>query len=202
MKILITAATKFELEGITDSLESSYSFNTLVTGVGMTTTAFNLGTHLAKNKYDLIVNVGIAGAFNYDLQLGDVVEVISDQFSELGAEDGDSFLSLADMGLTTEKGILEANHSITHSLLKVNGITVNKVHGNEISIQQIVERLNPDIESMEGAAFFYACSRIEVDCIQIRAISNYVEKRNRNAWQIELALSNLANELKQILSHT
>ena len=52
-------------------------------------------------------------------------------------------------------------------------------------------RLNPKIESMEGAAFFYACRKAGVPFIQIRAVSNYVEKRNRDAWQIGLAVKNL-----------
>jgi futalosine hydrolase len=199
LKILITAATKFELEAISDSITSDHSIDTLITGIGMTATAFHLGTHLAKNQYDLVINVGIAGAFNYDLQLGDVVEVEHDQFSELGAEDGDSFLNLYEIGLSNENALLSASHSIEHSIKKVTGITVNKVHGNENSIKQIIKRLSPDTESMEGAAFLYACKMNKVNCIQLRAISNYVEKRNRNAWQIELALSNLANELEQIL---
>jgi len=43
------------------------------------------------------------------------------------------------------------------------------VHGNDDSIAAIVERLNPQLESMEGAAFFYACRELKVPCIQIRA---------------------------------
>lgn len=206
MKILLTAATVFELEGILDLNSFDASVSTLVTGVGMTATAFSLGKHLANNSYDLVLNVGIAGAFNYELELGEVVEIANDQFSELGAEDDESFLSLVDMGLAAPNdfpftnSVLNARHNVTHSLKKVQGITVNKVHGSESSIQKVVERLKPDVESMEGAAFLYSCLMNNQDCMQIRAISNYVEKRNRNAWQIELALSNLAQELKQILS--
>jgi futalosine hydrolase len=44
---------------------------------------------------------------------------------------------------------------------------------------------------MEGAAFFYVCRQLNVPCIQIRAVSNYVEKRNRDAWNIPLAIKNL-----------
>jgi futalosine hydrolase len=44
---------------------------------------------------------------------------------------------------------------------------------------------------MEGAAFFYACRQMNVHGMQIRAVSNYVEKRNREAWNIGLAIKNL-----------
>jgi futalosine hydrolase len=46
---------------------------------------------------------------------------------------------------------------------------------------------------MEGAAFFYACRQFNIPCLQIRAVSNYVEKRNRDNWDIPLAIKNLNN---------
>jgi nucleoside phosphorylase len=55
----------------------------------------------------------------------------------------------------------------------------------------VTERLHPQVESMEGAAFFYACKQMDVPCIQIRVVSNYVEKRNRDNWNIGLAIKNL-----------
>nr|MBA3901986.1 futalosine hydrolase [Bacteroidota bacterium] len=76
-------------------------------------------------------------------------------------------------------------------LSKVKGISVNQVHGEEKAIEKVVQRLNPDTESMEGAAFFYACFSEGLPCVQIRAISNYVEKRNRENWDIPLAVKNL-----------
>ena len=46
---------------------------------------------------------------------------------------------------------------------------------------------------MEGAAVFYACKMNNVPCLQVRAISNYVEPRNKENWQINLAINNLNN---------
>ena len=85
------------------------------------------------------------------------------------------------------------------TLREVSGITVNTVHGNEKSISGIIERLNPDIETMEGAAFFYVCEKEKQPCIQLRGISNYVEKRNREAWNIPLALKNLTATVKELI---
>ena len=45
---------------------------------------------------------------------------------------------------------------------------------------------------MEGAAFFYVCSMEHIPFIQLRAISNRVELRNRKAWKMDLALANVA----------
>ena len=73
------------------------------------------------------------------------------------------------------------------------------MHGNETSIDRIVERLDPQLESMEGAAVFYACRQAGVACLQIRSVSNYVEKRNRDAWKIGLAVKNLNTFAESLL---
>jgi futalosine hydrolase len=168
-------------------LKSQISY--LITGVGMVATAFALGTHLVANKYDLVINLGIAGSFDRSIALGEVVEIIEDTFSELGAEDDDCFLSLTALGFG-EITYRPKGHPFLN-IRQVRAITVNKVHGNEASIDRIVERLDPQLESMEGAAVFYACRQAGVACLQIRTVSNYVEKRNRDAWKIGLAVKNL-----------
>ena len=166
----------------------------LITGVGMVATAFALGRHLAANQYDLIINLGIAGSFNRQIAVGSVVEVVEDIFAELGAEDDKDFLSLSKLGFGEERFKASAritDYKVIESVQQATAITVNTVHGNEASIQSITQRLNPQLESMEGAAFFYACQQAGVPGMQIRAVSNYVEKRNRENWQIGLAIKNL-----------
>jgi futalosine hydrolase len=81
----------------------------------------------------------------------------------------------------------------------VRSITVNTVHGRDESIAAIVDRLSPQIESMEGAAFAYACTISGVRYAQVRAVSNTVERRNRGAWQLDLAIRNLNDTALQIL---
>lgn len=85
------------------------------------------------------------------------------------------------------------------NLPPVSGITVNTVHGNSDSIKKVVRRFHPDIETMEGAAFFYACSQQKIPCLQIRAVSNYVAMRNKSAWNIPLAVKNLNETVIKIL---
>lgn len=222
MHILIVAATEGEIGLLKESqskenqesrarkqdsksevseLKSQISY--LITGVGMVATAFALGNHLANNKYDLVINLGIAGSFDRSIALGEVVEIIEDTFSELGAEDDDCFLSLTALGFG-EITYRPKGHPFLN-IRQVRAITVNKVHGNEASIDRIVERLDPQLESMEGAAVFYVCRQAGVACLQIRSVSNYVEKRNRDAWKIGLAVKNLntfAAELLNVLRNT
>ncbi|WP_295674144.1 futalosine hydrolase [uncultured Mucilaginibacter sp.] len=169
----------------------------LITGVGMVATAFALGRHLAANKCDLVLNLGIAGSFDRNIAIGELVEISQDTLAELGAEDDGEFLPIEKMGFgeatfypTTQLTDLY-NLFNNFNLKNVSAITVNTVHGNEASIKKVSERLNPQLESMEGAAFFYACKQMDVPCIQIRAVSNYVEKRNRDNWNMGLAIKNL-----------
>jgi futalosine hydrolase len=47
---------------------------------------------------------------------------------------------------------------------------------------------------MEGAAVFYVAMKMNIPCIQIRSISNYVERRNRESWKIKEALESLTKQ--------
>jgi len=210
MRILVVAATieeVFSLKSgvlsqeseinIDDSGLKTKDFELLITGVGMVATTFALTRHLTTASYDLVVNLGIAGSFDRGIALGEVLEITQDTFAELGAEDDNAFLAIDEIGFGT--GTYHPTTKIadlynlfnTFNLKQANAITVNTVHGNEASIKKVAERLNPKLESMEGAAFFYVCNQMNVPCIQIRAVSNYVEKRNRDAWNIPLAIKNL-----------
>jgi futalosine hydrolase len=213
MRILIVAATQEEIKDLiydlritiydslhgdrlaiqTDSKIEMPKCEILITGVGMVATAFALGRHLTNNNYDLVVNLGIAGSFDRNIPLGELLEITEDSFAELGAEDGDEFISIEKLGFGTNtyKSSTTISEFSNLNLKQANAITVNTVSGNEVSIEKITARLKPQLESMEGAAFFYACREMILPCLQIRAVSNYVEKRNRDNWKIGLAIKNL-----------
>jgi futalosine hydrolase len=160
----------------------------------MVPTAFGMARQLGNHTYDLVLNLGIAGSFDRNFHLGDVVEITEDTFAELGAQDDEAFIPIDTLGfgesVFTPTTSLEEIYP-NFFLKKAKAITVNTVHGHEPSIQKVQQRLNPQLESMEGAAFFYACRQMNVRGMQIRAVSNYVEKRNREAWNIGLAIKNL-----------
>jgi len=225
MKILLVAATRAECEplltGLADPGNSArlslrnHKADVLITGVGMVATAFALGQRLASEEYDLAINAGIAGSFDFNIKLGEVVLIREDIFAEQGAEDGDDFLSLTQLGFGEVSHYAVDGHRGTElvpqdllnfkaleQIRKVKAITVNKVHGNELSIAKTLSRFNAQVESMEGAAFFYACNQTRTPCIQIRSISNYVERRNKEKWNPGLAIKNLNDLLYRFLVTT
>lgn len=205
-KFLIVAATKQEIQPLinhfklTVSSEDGLSTNEnetdpsiLITGVGMVNTAYNMGRH-SRHVFDHIINVGVCGAFYRDLKLGEVVVVIEDTISEMGAEDDNLFIKYADMnlgGTNVYKHQIRFQNPSMDLLKKVNGITVNKVHGNENSIKNVSSLFEAHVESMEGAAFFRGCNGLSENYYQLRAVSNYVEKRDKSKWNMPLAINNL-----------
>ena len=222
-KITIIAATKMEIEplithfpfkiissNLLEFLYNDTNIHILITGMGMLSTAANLAIYATQNERDLFINAGIAGAFDRNISIGTVLFVESETYGDFGVEDGDEFADFFDLGFLDKKedafqyGKKEAigeikNHPIIKNLKKVNSITVNKVHGNPKTIESLLKKYQPDIENMEGLAFYYVCYLLQKDCIEIRSISNYVEKRNKENWDIKGAIKNLNQTLFDLL---
>ena len=184
--------------------------NVLVTGVGGMATAWALKRWLYENqKPGLAVNAGIAGSFAEKFDVGDVVIPVSDCFADLGMEINGRFVSLGEAGLINpseypfENELIIADNIYVRKALSVlpvaSGATVNTASGTTGSINRLKERFNPDIETMEGATFFYICAVEKIPFLGIRAISNKVEPGTRKTWDIALALDNLAVKLNEVL---
>lgn len=205
MQILVIAATSFELQPFLEVASTYDRCDTLITGVGMVATAFALGRALHEKKYDLLINIGIGGCLDRHVEIGSVIQVVSESFVELGAEDGHNFIPIDQLGYGKSKfsSCLLADKELRLPFLKQGeGITVNKVHGHTESIEK-VQKLHPNslVESMEGAAVFYAADKMTVPVIEIRGVSNYVEKRNRATWNIPLAIMNSNKALIKTLEY-
>jgi futalosine hydrolase len=196
MRILLVAATAPEIAPLL--ADSRPGLDVLVTGVGMVATAAHCSRAFATSRYDLALNVGVCGSFDPTLAPGAVVHVTTDRLAELGAEDDTHFVTIQELQLLGEDefpfegGALRNRYPPSNpaiaSLPAVSAITVNTVHGSEASIARVVARFRPQVESMEGAAFMYACLIQQVPFAQVRAVSNIVERRNRAAWKITEAI--------------
>jgi futalosine hydrolase len=174
----------------------------LTAGVGMVATAGRCARALATARYDVALNLGVCGSFDAALGPGSVVHVVRDRLAELGAEDGDGFLTLADLRLEGDDEFVNDAPPACRALAElpaVTGITVNTVHGDERSIAAVVARCQPQVESMEGAAFMFACRLSGIPFAQVRAVSNVVERRNRDAWKMREAIDSLGAAAVRIL---
>lgn len=225
MRLLIVSATYMEIAPLVAKLKfisendqrmklytsGKHEIDVLITGVGMVATAAWTTKALCSKKYDIALNFGVCGSFDKSLEPGKVVHVLADRFADMGAEDDEKFLSLAELNLLGENEFpfmwgqlvnqAVPNEECILNLPGVNAITVNTVHGNTNSIAKTVLRWNPHVESMEGAAFFYCCMIEKIPCAQVRAVSNFIEKRNRDSWKIALAIKNLNEKAIEIIAN-
>jgi futalosine hydrolase len=182
----------------------------LISGVGSVSTSWSMMRWICQNgRPDLAINGGIAGSYKDEILTGDVVMPESDCFADSGIEDGDNFYTLSEGGLIGsddfpyKNGLLLADKTyfgkLNNIIRPVKAITVNAATGSEKTKSILEKKFNPDIETMEGATFFYICSQENIPFIALRAISNKVERRNRNNWKIPLALGNLSEKLIEVL---
>jgi len=216
VRILIVAATALEVAPILVRMEpmqtldarmktythGRHEIHVLVTGVGMVATAAWCSRALARTAYDLALNVGVCGSFDPAIQPGTVVHVVSDRLAELGAEDGETFLTLDELQLPGESAFTNAAPPLNPGLEQlpaVTGITVNTSHGNERTIALVIDRFKPQVESMEGAAFMSACLIDKLPFAEVRAVSNLVERRNRESWRMGEAIQNLGATALRII---
>ena len=104
MRILLVAATAPEIAPLLAHRRPDV--DVLITGVGMVATAAHCSRALATSRYDLALKVGVCGSFRPSLSPGAVVHVESDCIADLGAEDGDAFLTVHDLQLLAPDAVV------------------------------------------------------------------------------------------------
>lgn len=218
MRILLVAATFFEVKNFTKhpvengkpqkvEINSNHSIDIIITGVGAVPTAFFVTRFAA--DYDFVLNIGIAGSYCKSINLGQVVVVAQDCFGDYGIDDNGNFISLMQAGLLDQACLIKAD-IMTNSWIerincitkykKVIGLTLGTASGSTTAIDRVKSTWNPDIETMESAAVFYACLILNKPFLCLRAISNMVEPRNKQNWRIQDAISNLHHEVLNIIN--
>lgn len=205
MRILVVAATEME---ISTTISSVDSIDYLITGVGVPNCIYQLQKKLMQQRYELVIQAGIAGTFTDQFPLGETVVVKKDLFADLGFYENQQMKSLFDAGFQSHdshpysKGWLENEHEILNriKLHKANAITVNTVTDDRHIIKAYKNKFEAGIESMEGAAFHFVCLMEGVSFLQIRALSNWVGDRDKSNWKIKTAVENLNFHLKEIIA--
>ena len=202
MNVLVVAATEFE---IAPFILDDQTADILITGVGSPTCMYALTKRLQQRKYDFVIQAGIAGTFKNAFPLGETFFIKSDAFADLGIYENESYFTLFEKGFTDpnalpyKNGWLENPTENIFSLVSAKSITVNTVTDNFSQTLLFTKKYDPDVESMEGAAFHYICIQENVPFLQLRSVSNFVGERIKTNWKIKESITSLNENLSRIV---
>src|SRR5215218_7739678 len=169
MRLLLCAATQFELEATITFLNKHPEYKTkvdvLITGVGLTAATYQLTRTILSEKPRFIIQAGVCGSLDNYLSHGDVVVVENESIGDLGVAENGSFSSLFNLGFVQlnhepwTNGRLCNNISFLQKtgLTIVDGVTINEITTSAERINFYKQELKANIETMEGAALHYVC---------------------------------------------
>lgn len=200
-RLLIVTAVQAERDAITAAVP------VLVGGVGPAAAAAATSAALAVaahegTPYDVVISAGIGGGFT-PLVAGDLAVASAIVFADLGAETAAGFRPISALGFGIDR--YEVDPTLAVQLAEVTGghlgaiLTVATVTGTAATADALSEH-HPDAvaEAMEGAGVAAAAVQHGVAFAEIRAISNLVGPRDRDAWQIPAALAALGSAVAAI----
>lgn len=176
---------------------------TLVTGVGPTETTVRLTRFLSitQEKVHAVINFGVGGAYlqaNTDRQpqLLDICLAEQEVLGDLGIclRDGVDYLPAA----LTGEVVFQLDSALhRHGREIFEGLGISLFSGNFITVSAITatrqrgamlhQRWQGLCENMEGAAVARVCREFSIACLEMRAISNFVEERNPENWRLREA---------------
>jgi len=210
MKVVITAATTGEWQPAFDKIGNRYKtdqrFQLLFhcSGIGMLSSAVALTKLVYEEKPDLIIQAGIAGTFGTSKQIGKVFAINQEFLADTGVMENGIWKDVFDLKLVKssvspfKKRSLPNPFLTNYNLLKtpvVDAVTVNQVSTAASAIEQIQQKYQPALESMEGAALHYVGNLYKLPFLQIRAVSNVVGVRDKAQWKIAESISALNQTL-------
>ncbi len=172
------------------------------TGIGAVNTAQALTVALQEIDPELVLQIGIGGAYlGSGLDKGDLALATEENYGDLGVITPAGWSPADEIGipiLSTDRDyyntypldpalVAKAQHILEHSgECAVQGpfVTVQQCTGREDMGNELAARFNAICENMEGAAAAHICTLYAVPFLELRAISNRVEDRNKDAWDI------------------
>jgi len=176
------------------------------TGIGLVNTTHALTVALQQIKPDLVIQTGIGGAYlQAHLNVGDLVMASEENYAELGVITPKGWHPANEIGipvLKTDRDYYNTyplnTNLVTDAQNALQNVQEKVVVGPFVTVQQcsgrtdigngLAQKFNAICENMEGVAAAQICLQYQVPFLELRAISNQVEDRNKEAWNIPLSL--------------
>ncbi|PZP52552.1 MAG: futalosine hydrolase [Pseudopedobacter saltans] len=211
MRMLVLAATEKELEKCRNHFQKEGKYNLIqfrTIGVGAVSATFYTQLYIGQHRPDMVILGGIAGSFDKEITLGQTFLVQSEIQATTGVEENGIWKDVFDMGFVQKdqhpyKNTLLINpfleEEVDLGLPLAKAISVDEITTDNQRQQTYLEKYQPLLESMEGAAFHFVCLQIGVPFLQIRAVSNYVGERDKSKWDFAKAFANLNDNMIRII---
>ncbi|MER7882116.1 futalosine hydrolase [Streptomyces fimicarius] len=217
MRVLVVTAVPVERNAVTRAfggapetvavpgaeLHRCGAFDVLAGGAGpaaaAAATAFALAAGAsAPVPYGLVVSAGIGGAFTPLTPLGSLVVASDIVAADLGADTPDGFLPVTALGFGRDR--FAPPPALVRDVAAAAGaaagpvLTVSTVTGTaERAAGLLAAHPGALAEAMEGFGVAEAAARAGVPVLELRAVSNAVGPRDRDAWRIGDALAALTD---------
>ena len=192
-RILIVTAVEAEADAVRRGLPSDapHGVTVLVGGVGSAQAAAATSRALALDPdYEAVLSLGIGGAFPGKAEPGALLLARRVVAADLGADSPAGFLSVDELGFgssTLDGGRVPGLDAVVGTIL-----TVNTATGTDERSAELMARHPQAVgEAMEGYGVAAAAALADLPFAEVRAVSNLVGKRDRDAWRLDLAFAAL-----------
>ncbi|MFC9856892.1 MULTISPECIES: futalosine hydrolase [unclassified Streptomyces] len=214
MRVLVVTAVPVERDAVTRAfgataevadvpggeLHRAGAFDVLAGGVGpaaaAASAAFALASAPPGEPYGLVVSAGIGGGFAPAAPIGSLVVATELVAADLGAETPDGFVPVTGLGFGRDRFLPPP--ALVREVAAAAGaaagpvLTVSTVTGGAARAAGLLAAHPGALaEAMEGFGVAEAADRARVPVLELRAVSNAVGPRDRDAWRIGDALAAL-----------
>lgn len=214
-RILVMTAVEAEREAVLRGLGGDDGrFAVRLCGVGPAVAAARTARELASGgSWTLVVSAGIAGGYPEAAPVGTLAVGTWSAAADLGVETADGFAAVDELGFGTSR--LQADARLAATLaaaLRSAGltaaagpiVTAATATGTAATAAERALRVPGVVaEGMEGYGVAVAAHEAGVPFAELRAISNAVGPRDRDAWRIGEALAALGSAfsiLKEVVA--
>ena len=197
-----------------------YNVIHVISGIGKANAAHAATLLIEKFSPSAVINFGIGGAYpSANLRTGDIAIADKEIYGDEGLWLKDGFRKADKIGTPLLKkgrkkyfnefpvdknlmqkavkffGFVTCHSSLVTEVKSGAFVTVSTVTGTDKRARELEKRFSASgggaiCENMEGAAVAHVCAMYGIPMLEIRGISNIVEDRNRDKWDIKTAAEN------------
>jgi len=190
-----------------------------VSGIGKTNAAHAATLLIHYYMPSLIINFGVGGAYpSSGLALGDVAVATKEIYGDEGVITRKGMSDLREIGIPLlrkgrrgyfndfpfDRGMVGSVMEIFrkkdgYKVAKGAFVTVSACTGLREKAEEDERKFRAICENMEGAAVAHICALYGVPLIEIRGISNIVQDRDRDGWDLKKASLNCQKAVMELL---